>query len=114
MGAATVTKQDIRVILNALGTVTSLNTVTVKTQIAGKITDIAFTEGQVVQKGDFLVQIDPRPYQVALANAQGALARDQAQLKNAQLDLVALPDPAQAGQHLAPAIGHAGGAGPAR
>lgn len=88
VGSATVAKRDIRVILNALGTVTSLNTVTVKTQIAGKITDIAFTEGQVVQKGDFLVQIDPRPYQVALSNAQGALARDQAQLKNAQLDLV--------------------------
>ncbi len=88
VGSATIGKQDIRVILNALGTVTSLNTVTVKTQIAGKITEIAFTEGQVVQKGDFLVQIDPRPYQVALENAQGALARDQALLKNAQLDLI--------------------------
>ncbi len=88
VGAATIGAQDIRVLLSALGTVTSLNTVTVKTQIAGKITQIAFTEGQIVKQGDFLVQIDPRPYQVALENAQGALARDQAQLKNAQLDLV--------------------------
>ncbi|MBV8915177.1 MAG: efflux RND transporter periplasmic adaptor subunit, partial [Acetobacteraceae bacterium] len=87
VGAAEVKKQDIRVLLNALGTVTSLATVTVKTQIAGKITQIAFTEGQLVQKGDFLVQIDPRPYQVALEQAQGAMARDQAQLKNAQVDL---------------------------
>ncbi|MDT7953418.1 MAG: MdtA/MuxA family multidrug efflux RND transporter periplasmic adaptor subunit [Acetobacteraceae bacterium] len=87
VGAATVGRTDIRVLFNALGTVTSLATVTVKTQIAGKITDIGFTEGQVVQKGDFLAQIDPRPYQVALENAQGALARDQAQLQNARLDL---------------------------
>jgi len=87
VGAATAGRQNIRVLFNALGTVTSLATVTVKTQIAGKIVQIGFTEGQKVQKGDFLLQIDPRPYQVALSNAQGALARDQAQLKNAQLDL---------------------------
>lgn len=87
VGAAQVNRQDIRVILNALGTVTSLVTVTVKTQIAGKITQIAFHEGQLVQKGEFLVQIDPRPYQVALAQAQGTRARDEALLRNAQVDL---------------------------
>ncbi len=87
VGAAEAGKRDIRVIDNALGTVTSLATVVVKTQIAGKITEIGFKEGQSVRAGDFLAQIDARPYQVALEQAQGALARDQAQLKNAQVDL---------------------------
>jgi membrane fusion protein, multidrug efflux system len=61
--------------------------VTVKTQINGYLTEVAFQEGQMVKKGDFLAQIDPRPYQVALEQAQGQLAKDQALLKNAQLDL---------------------------
>jgi membrane fusion protein, multidrug efflux system len=87
VGAATVGRGDIRVILNALGTVTPLATVTVKTQISGQLIQIGFKEGQIVQKGDFLAQVDPRPYQVALEQAEGALARDQALLKNAQLDL---------------------------
>jgi membrane fusion protein, multidrug efflux system len=87
VGAAEAQKQDIRIVLNALGTVTSLATVTVKTQIAGKIVQIGFTEGQLVQRGDFLVQIDARPYEVALEQVQGAQFRDQALLKNAQLDL---------------------------
>jgi multidrug efflux system membrane fusion protein len=80
-------KGDVPVILNALGTVTPLQTVTVRTQISGQLQQIAFTEGQMVKAGDFLVQIDPRPYQAALEQAQGALAHDQALLKNAQLDL---------------------------
>jgi multidrug efflux system membrane fusion protein len=80
-------KGDIPVILNGLGTVTPLATVTVRTQISGQLQQIAFTEGQMVKAGDFLVQIDPRPYQAALEQAQGALAHDQALLKNAQLDL---------------------------
>ncbi len=87
VGAATIGRSDVRVILNALGTVTPLATVTVKTQINGQLVQIGFKEGQIVQKGDFLAQIDPRPYQVALELAEGALARDQALLKNAQLDL---------------------------
>lgn len=87
VGAAAAERGDIRVILNALGTVTPLATVTVKTQIGGQLVQIAFKEGQIVQKGDFLAQVDPRPYQVALEQAEGALARDQALLKNAQLDL---------------------------
>jgi multidrug efflux system membrane fusion protein len=61
--------------------------VTVKTQINGQLTEVAFKEGQLVNKGDFLAQIDPRPYQVALAQAEGQLAKDQALLKNAELDL---------------------------
>jgi multidrug efflux system membrane fusion protein len=78
---------DMPVILNALGTVTPLATVTVRTQINGQLQQVGFTEGQVVKKGDFLAQIDPRPYQAALEQAEGTVAKDQALLKNAQLDL---------------------------
>ncbi len=78
---------DITIRIPALGTVTPLATVTVKTQISGYLQKIGFTEGQLVRKGDFLAQIDPRPYQAALDQAKGNLARDQAQLADDQLDL---------------------------
>jgi multidrug efflux system membrane fusion protein len=87
VGVATVQKGDMPVTLTGLGTVTPLATVTVKTQINGYLVTVAFQEGQMVKKGDFLAQIDPRPYQVALEQAEGQLAKDQALLKNAQLDL---------------------------
>jgi multidrug efflux system membrane fusion protein len=87
VGVATVQKGDMPVTLNQLGTVTPLATVTVKTQLNGYLTEVAFQEGQMVKKGDFLAQIDPRPYQVALEQAEGQLAKDQALLKDAQLDL---------------------------
>jgi membrane fusion protein, multidrug efflux system len=87
VGAATVDKGDIRIVLNELGTVTSLDTVTVQTQINGQLLEVGFQEGQVVKKGDFLVQIDPRPYQAALEQAQGTLAHDQGLLAQAQSDL---------------------------
>jgi multidrug efflux system membrane fusion protein len=78
---------DIDITLNALGTVSSLATVTIKSQLSGYLVNVAYTEGQVVKKGDLLAEIDSRPYQLALQNAQGALARDQAMLQSAELDL---------------------------
>ena len=78
---------DMPITLIGLGTVTPLATVTVQSQISGQIMHIAFKEGQTVKAGDPLIQIDPRPYQVALEQAQGALARDKALLANAQVDL---------------------------
>ena len=70
-----------------LGTVTPFETVTIRTQIAGTLMELGFTEGQMVKKGDFLAQIDPRLYQAALAQAQGQLAKDQALLAQAQSNL---------------------------
>jgi multidrug efflux system membrane fusion protein len=78
---------DMPITLIGLGTVTPLATVTVQSQIAGQIMHILFKEGQTVKAGDPLIQIDPRPYQVALEQAQGALARDKALLANARVDL---------------------------
>jgi multidrug efflux system membrane fusion protein len=78
---------DMPITLIGLGAVTPLATVTVQSQIAGQIMHIAFREGQKVKAGDALIQIDPRPYQVALEQAQGALVRDKALLDNAHIDL---------------------------
>ena len=87
VGVATAQKGDMPVTLSGLGTVTPLAMVTVKTQINGHLMSVGFEEGQHVKKGDFLAQIDPRPYQVALEQAQAQLAKDQALLKDAELDL---------------------------
>jgi len=78
---------DMPITLIGLGTVTPLATVTVQSQISGQIMHIAFKEGQTVKAGDPLIQIDDRPYQVALEQAQGALKRDKALLANARVDL---------------------------
>jgi len=83
----TVTKGDINININALGTVTSLATVTIKSQISGYLQKVIFKEGDEVKKGDLLAQIDPQPYEATLAQANGNLARDQALLKGAQVDL---------------------------
>jgi multidrug efflux system membrane fusion protein len=80
-------KGDLPVYLRGLGTVTPYNTVNVKTRVDGPIIRVNFREGQNVKAGDVLVEIDPRPFQVALEQAQGQLARDQAQLNDAQVNL---------------------------
>jgi multidrug efflux system membrane fusion protein len=85
--AATVAKADVPVTLSGLGTVTPLAVVTIRPQISGYLVALGFKEGQMVKQGDFLAQIDPRPYQIALDQAQAQLARDQAQLDNGQIDL---------------------------
>src|SRR5271155_1906360 len=84
---APVTLGDMPLTIDALGTVTPFETVTIRTQIAGNLQEVGFTEGQIVKKGDFLAQIDPRPYEAALAQAQGQLAKDTALLGQAQGDL---------------------------
>src|SRR6266446_898685 len=87
VGLAAATKGDIPIVIKALGTVTPLAMVTVKTQITGQLVQVEFTEGQAVKQGDLLAVVDPRPYEVALQNANGTLAKDEALLKNAQVDL---------------------------
>src|SRR5215469_10339177 len=78
---------DLPVYFNGLGNVTAYNTVTVRSRVDGQIVNVAFKEGQYVHVGDLLVQIDPRPFQVQLEQAQGQLAKDQAQRKDAQVNL---------------------------
>jgi multidrug efflux system membrane fusion protein len=80
-------KGDLPVYFNGLGNVTAFNTVTVRSRVDGQIVKINFTEGQFVKQGEALVEIDPRPYQVLLEQAEGQQAKDQAQLHDVQVDL---------------------------
>src|SRR3954451_14012681 len=84
---APVAKTDFPVYLNGLGTVQGFNTVVVRTRVDGQIDKVAFKEGQLVNKGDLLVEIDPRPYQAILDQAKAKKAQDEANLANANLDL---------------------------
>jgi multidrug efflux system membrane fusion protein len=85
VGVATVKQADVPVTIEALGTVTPPATVTVSPQVAGVLTQILFREGQLVHAGDVLAVIDPRPFAMAVTQAEGALLRDQAQLANARI-----------------------------
>ncbi len=87
VGIATIAAGNVPIVLAGLGTVTPLATVTVRSQLSGYLTEIGFREGQTVKQGDFLAQIDPRPYEALLAQYQGQLMRDQALLQNSKLDL---------------------------
>lgn len=87
VSVATVKRSDLPVYLTGLGSVTAFNTVAVKSRVDGQLVEVAFREGQEVRKGNLLAVIDPRPYQVALDQAQATLLKDQSQLKNAQLDM---------------------------
>lgn len=84
---ATATKGDLPVFYNGLGSVNAFNTVTVRSRIDGQLISVAFKEGQTVKAGDVLAEIDPRPYQVQLEQAQGQLARDVAQQQDALVNL---------------------------
>lgn len=81
---ATAQQGDVPIYFNGLGTVTAFNTVAVHSRVDGQLISVAFKEGQFVHKGDVLAQIDPRPFQVILEQAEGALAKDQAQRKDAE------------------------------
>ena len=84
---AAVVAKDVPIWVEGLGSVSAFYTVTVHTQVDGRLDSVAFKEGQRVKKGDVLAQIDPRPFGIALQQAQAAYARDDSQLKNAQLNL---------------------------
>ncbi|MGB6538650.1 MAG: efflux RND transporter periplasmic adaptor subunit [Xanthobacteraceae bacterium] len=87
VGAATAVLNNVPIIVNALGTVTPIATVTIQSQISGYLIKVPFKEGQMVQKGDLLAQIDDRPYVILRAQYEGQLAHDQGLLTQAQTDL---------------------------
>lgn len=87
VGVSAVESRDVPVILTGLGTITPYNTVTVRSRVDGQLVKVNFREGQFVHEGELLAVIDPRPFQVALDQAQGALARDEALLRTSEINL---------------------------
>jgi multidrug efflux system membrane fusion protein len=87
VGIAQATVGDVPITVTALGTVTPEATVSVISRVTGELQQVRFTEGQMVRRGDVLAQVDPAPFQAALAQAQGSLAHDEASLADAELDL---------------------------
>ncbi len=87
VSAASAKVGDLNIYVIGLGNVTAYNTVTVRTRVDGELMKVYFREGQMVKEGQPIVEIDPRPYQVQLTQAEGAMARDQATLENARVDL---------------------------
>jgi hypothetical protein len=100
---ATAVLDDFPVYYKALGTVTATNTINVRSRVAGELVKVFFEEGQKVKAGDLLAQIDPRSYEIALQQAQGTLLQNQAQLKNARIDLQGA---VRRGQHCPPDPGY--------
>jgi multidrug efflux system membrane fusion protein len=87
VATAVATRKDVPVLVEGLGTVTPLQTVTLKTQVDGRLDRVLFTEGQAVKKGEVIALVDPRPFEIQLHTGEAALFRDDAQLKNAKLNL---------------------------
>ena len=87
VGAVPAKKNDFNLYIIGLGTVTPVNTVTLRTRVDGQLMEVLFEEGQTVRSGDLMARIDPRPFEVQLLQAEGQMARDLAQLKNAHVDL---------------------------
>ncbi|WP_020160964.1 MdtA/MuxA family multidrug efflux RND transporter periplasmic adaptor subunit [Methylobacter marinus] len=85
--AETALQGDFPIYLSGLGTVTALNTATIRSRVDGELIRVAFREGQTVRAGDLLAEIDPRPFRARLMQAEGQLLRDEALLKNARIDL---------------------------
>jgi len=87
VNATAARRADLDLFLNGLGSVVAFNTVTIRSRVEGELVNVAFAEGQVVREGDLLAEIDPRTYEVQLTQAEGQLARDQAAVDAARLDL---------------------------